>query len=423
MTTALSPRRVAIPIAGFFLVKIASGLLLLKLSAALLGVNDFAIFAQFLFLGALASTIAVGGAQNGVVREVAAGDETRVRRAGSAAFALWGVTLFVVAIISIGLAKQISIALTDSAAYAWAVPAVALAAIASGPSQILCAVLTGLGRTRASLLAQGGGVFIGTIAAAVTIAIYKTPAGAALAFYAGSLVSAAVAMIAVRGLTILERFPRAVIRAEIALLLRYSGGFVGIAVTTMCTMFALRYVYLGAFGQGALSFWLVAQRISDLSTQLMGLFMSQLVVPSFASAQAEERRALLIRYWVGVTGLMVVVFLVFAALPQLWVRLFLSSSYLAAIPMILVYMLGDIARATVSLAMHAALARKHILVYAGLEVAAIAVMAALTLTLVALREPFAPMAGYALGYLSVAICCLLWWLRRYRGQDRQQAPR
>ena len=412
MTTALSPRRVAIPIAGFFLVKIASGLLLLKLSAALLAVDDFAIFAQFLFLGALASTIAVGGAQNGIVREVAAGDTTRVRRAGSAAFALWVITLAVVAVISITTAQPISFALTGSPSYAWAVPAVALVAIASGPSQILCAVLTGLGRTKASLFAQGAGLIIGTVAAAFTIAIYKTPAVAALAFYAGSLVSTVIAMVAVRDLTILEQLPRAVIKAEMALLLRYAGGFVGIAVTTMCTMFALRYVYLGAFGQGALSFWLVAQRISDLSTQLMGLFMSQLVVPSFASAEVEQRRLLLIRYWVGITCLMIAVFLIFAALPQFWVRLFLSPLYLAAIPMILVYMLGDIARATVSLAMHAALARKRILIYAGLEIAAIGVMAAITLTLVALKQPFAPMAGYTLGYVSVAICCIAWWLRQ-----------
>lgn len=403
MKVRLTARGATAAIAVFFAAKIASGLLLLKLSAAMLPVEAFSVFSQFLLLGALITTIAVGGAQNGIVRQVAAGDAAALRRSVFAAGLLWMAASLVVTVATLAFAGSISEALTGRPTFAWLTPLLTMAALLSAPGQIACAALTGLGRTRASLVAQAAGLCIGTAAAAALL-FQGMAATAALAFYLGSLATGPVAwLLLLRGAAPLGRMPLVDAIAEARVLLRFSGGFVIVASTTALTLFGLRYAYLAAFDAEALGYWLVAQRISDTSTQLLGLFMIQYVVPVYAPSAPEERRPILVRSWLIGTAMMLALLLVFAAFPALWVRLLLSSAYLPAVGMILAYMAGDVLRVTASLIMHAALARSRVMLYASIDLAAIAVMGAVTLVLIARGEKLAPVIGYVTAYGAVAI--------------------
>ena len=402
MRRALTAGGASLAIGGFFIIKIASGLFLLKLSAAWLSVADFGIFAQFLLLGALITTIAVAGAQNGIVRQVAAGDEFILRRAVSAGFLLWSVTLALVIALATLFAAHISVALTGSPHLALTVPAVAIAAMLSGPGQIACSALTGLGHTRASLGAQAAGLLASTAAAAILIARGQA-AAAAVAFYAGALVTAPIAWPMLRAIVPNLMLRHAGARAEARHLLGFGAALVSVAGSSALILFGLRYAYLQATDPRQLGYWLVAQRISDTSTQLLGLFMMQYFVPAYAAAPVPSRRGVVWRSWLLGSAAMLVLLLAFAAAPRLWVPLLLSSAYLPAVGMILVYMAGDMLRTSASLAMHSALAESRIVTFAAIEIATMTLMAVITLVLIAARQPLAPALGYLLAYLGAAL--------------------
>ena len=89
----MGPRALAAllaPVPAYFCFRIASGLLLLKLSASFLSVDDFATFMQFLLFASLLNMVAVGGTQNGLIRQAAAASDAamasrlgqRIRRGG-----------------------------------------------------------------------------------------------------------------------------------------------------------------------------------------------------------------------------------------------------------------------------------------------------------------------------------------------------
>ena len=59
-------------VALFFMLKIGSALLILLLSTSMLSVAGFAAFTQLTILAALINTIAVAGAQTGLIRIAAA---------------------------------------------------------------------------------------------------------------------------------------------------------------------------------------------------------------------------------------------------------------------------------------------------------------------------------------------------------------
>ena len=65
----------AVPV--YFLIWIASALLLLKLSTQFLSVQNFAIFAQFIAFSSFLNMTVVAGAQNGLISGSGSGREQR----------------------------------------------------------------------------------------------------------------------------------------------------------------------------------------------------------------------------------------------------------------------------------------------------------------------------------------------------------
>jgi O-antigen/teichoic acid export membrane protein len=388
---------------AFFGLRVVLALGLLKLSASFLPVSGFTVFSQLVLFASLLNVLALCGAQNGVVRQAAAArDDEELKRTQSAAFTIWlGVAPLALMATSLG-GGLISRILVGSPDEGPVVMAVAVTVLAGASSGLWCSLLTGRQRVAQSLSAQAAGLIAGASGAAWRILAHDA-AGAALAFAAGPLVTTGVAVpFALRlGLPLI---PRLSAWAPMAALLRYSAA---IAVTTgyvSITAFGLRWLYREHFGVAQLGYWLAANRVSDMSTQLLGLFMIQMFVPHVAMAKDEaRRRAFLVRCWAAAAGVMTCALLVFSAASRPLVHLFLSDAYLPAIPIIRLYMVGDVLRVWPSLAMHTAFATGHPLRYAAIEVGALTVMALVASSLILAGDPAAAQTGYVVAYGMAAL--------------------
>lgn len=405
---ALGPL-VSVPV--FFGMRVASALLLLKVSAITLPMAGFSQLTQYLLFGALLNMIAVGGAQNGVVREVAASaDEAGIARARMGGFMLWACAAALIGLPVMLLASPIADFLVGDTTTAWAVVAIALVIFLAGPGQIWCAILTGRGRVAASLSAQGTGLVVGT-AGALVMLLHHDALWAAVAFAAGPLITALIAWTLVHRMVLPKGNP-AEKWIEAKKLLGYSGAFIAVALFSSLTFFGLRYAYRDAFGLDVLAFWLVANRISDVNTQLLGLYMTQVFVPRYAASLDAPRRYRIVQhYWMIAAGVMALPIIVFALAPDLLVRLFLAERYLPAAGWILAYIIGDFLRVWGSMAMHAAFAEARLTRYVAIEVATVTLFATIALVLIALGDQRAPVIGYVAAYGISAMIVTIGFLR------------
>ena len=387
---------------AFFGLRVASALILLKLSASFLPVSGFTVFSQLMLFAALLNVLALCGAQNGVVRQAAAAQNPEdLARTQAAAFAIWGAAIPLALLPVLFAGGAISRILTGSPAQAPVVLAIAAVALAGAPGQVWCGLLTGRKRVARSLTAQAAGLVAGAAAAGWRIMAHD-PAGAALAFAGGSVITTVVALPFALQLAI-PLIPRRFDWAPVRTLLRYSAAFAATTGYASIVLFGLRSVYREHFGATELGYWLAANRVSDMSTQLLGLFMIQVFVPHVAGTHDESRRrAILIRCWAAAVGVMTSFVVVFSLASGPLIHIFLSDAYAPAAAAIRTYMIGDVLRIWPSLAMYTAFANGRPLRYAGIEAGALTVMAAATGGLIAAGDPSAPQLGYVIAYAAAA---------------------
>jgi hypothetical protein len=393
-------RLASVPI--FFVLRVASALVLLKLSASFLPVAGFTVLSQLMLFAALLNVLAVGGAQNGVVRQAAAAQGAEdLARTQAAAFAIWGAAAPLALLPALAAGGMISSILIGSPAQGTVVLAVTAMTLIGAPGQIWCALLTGRKRVARSLLAQAGGLLAGAGGAAWRIMAHD-PAGAAVAFAGGSAVTALIALPFALEMGV-PLIPRRFDWPPVKTLLRYSAAFAATTGYASIVLFGLRWLYRDHFGATQLGYWLAANRVSDMSTQLLGLFMIQVFVPHMAGTHNEaRRRTILLRCWAAAAGVMSSFVIVFSLASGLLIHLFLSDAYQPAASVIRTYMIGDVLRVWASLAMFTAFADGKPLRYAGIEVGALSVMAVITSALIAAGDPAAPQLGYVIAYAATA---------------------
>jgi O-antigen/teichoic acid export membrane protein len=258
---------------------------------------------------------------------------------------------------------------------------------------------------------------VGTAAAAWFI-VHKSFVAAALAFAAGPLAAMALALPFAAQLPISWRPTWRRVRP----LLGYSTAMASTLGFSALMLFGLRWFYRDEFGAAELGYWLAANRISDMSTQFLGLFMLQAFVPHVAVAAARERARLVLRYGMLGAGLTGAALLLFVAASRPLVHLFLSDPYLPAIPAIRLYMLGDFLRVWGSLAMFSFFAAGKPGRYAAIEIATMSIMAVLTLVLIASGEVRAPQIAYAAAWgVTALVCGSVLIIRRLRHRAPSQA--
>jgi hypothetical protein len=308
-----------------------------------------------------------------------------------------------VALLAVVLAREpISNILVGSPAEWRMVVAVTAMVLLGAPSGIWCALLTGRKHVAQSLLAQGAGLVCGAAGAAWRIMAHD-PGGAALAFAGGSLVTSGVALpFALRlGLPLIPHRWRWL---QVGTLLHYSAGIAAATGYASVVAFGLRWIYREHFGVTQLGYWLASSRVSDTSTQLVGLFMIQVFVPHLAMMGDEgERRAFLLRSWGAAAGVMTAFLAVFSLASGPLIHVFLSDAYLPAAAIIRICMIGDVLRVWPSLAMHAAFANGQPLRYAAMEIGALTTMAVVGAALTAAGDPAALQTAYVVAYALAAL--------------------
>jgi O-antigen/teichoic acid export membrane protein len=389
------------------MLRVAAGLLLLKLSTSFLSVGNFTVFAQLILFAALLNLVAVGGTQNGIIRQAAAsGDAGGLAQTQTAALMIWAAAapvLFLPLAVASPVVSDILVGSRDH----WAVViAIAALALAAGPGQIWCSILSGRKRVPSSLAAQAAGLLTSTGAATILI-VHGEPIAAAVAFASGPLVTMTAAFLFAGPLRIGLAAPREAV-ADVRTLIRYSAAFAATSGYTAIVLFGLRSLYREEFGATALGYWMAANRVSDMSTQFLGLFMIQFFVAHVATMDdASERQRFVVRCWAAGVVMMSLALATFSAAAEPLVRLLLSEAFVPAIPAIRTYMVGDVLRVWASLAMFSAFARGKPRRYAMIEIATLTVMAIVVTALIWAGEPRAPQLGYVAAYATTAVAVTL----------------
>ena len=401
-----------VSLAAFFGLKVLLALVLLKLSAAGLDAHGFALFSQFLLFSALLNLVGSGGVQNGLVRQIAsaAGDPAASRTAFRAALEIW-VAVSCLAIPAILLRDEVSVLLIGNGEGAWIVPWIVVAAVLNGLGQLFNAVLIGSCRLAANAGSQAAGLTLGT-AIAVFFLMRGEAGQAVIGFAVGSLATTVCSGLLSRNSAALTRGAAGNLVAERRWLVAYSGAFVFAASLTPIVLFGLRYFYRDSFGVDAVGDWLVANRVSDVSTQLLGLFMAQWFLPQLARTPEGPGAMVLARQAFGIGTVVMLSFVaIFAIGAGIWVPMLLSAQYIAASGFIAAYMLGDALRVSASIALHGALARRRLWTYVGVEMVSAGLLAVITGVFIYAGWRSAPVVGYLSTFGLIAVVCLGFHLR------------
>lgn len=388
---------------AYFGFKIASAIILLKVCASYLTVSGYGEFAQLVQFGTVLNLLAVGGAQNGLIRQsAAAGDEEQLAGIHGAALMIW-IAAALLLLAPLSLASRLVSSVLVGNPDAWpTVIAITALSLTAGPGQIWCSILSGRKRVATSLVAQASGLFVGT-ATATAFIVLGQPHAAATAFAGGSLLTLVVAGRAVAPLR-LKIGSRAAAIGQVLPLIRYSAALAATSGYTALVLFGLRSFYRHQFGATALGYWIAANRISDMSNQLLGLFMIQFYVSHVTGLDDRtERRGFILRCWAAAAALTTFALLVFSLAGRELVSLFLSAAFLPAVPIIQTYLLGDVLTVWASLAMYTAFARGRPGRYAAIEMATVSLMAVIAIALMAIGNPRAPQLAYVSAYAVTAV--------------------
>jgi len=405
---------------AFFAVRIISAVILLKVATTALPVSAYGEFAQLVQFNALLNLVAVGGTQNGLIRQAAAADdETALSAIHGAALLIWGTTAALLMTLFVAASGGVSTVLIGRPDDRAVVIAIAMLSLLSGPGQIWCSILSGRKRIASSLAAQAIGL-IGSTVAAVAFVVRGHPEVAAIAFASGSLLTLAVSGATIAWVKLrLPEWASAV--GQVRPLIGYSAAFAATSSYSAIILFGLRSLYRQHFGAADLGYWIAANRVSDLSTQLLGLFMIQVFVSHLATINGEaEQRVFIIRCWIVASVGMVSILACFLLGSAWLVPLFLSKAFVPATPVIRTYMIGDALRVTASFAMFTAFSRGRPSRYAAIEMGTLSLMAVVALVLILRGNPRAPQLAYVTAYGVTAVVVIAAFLSPAAPERRQQ---
>ena len=123
---------------------------------------------------------------------------------------------------------------------------------------------------------------------------------------------------------------------------------------------------------------------------------------------------------------MTLAFLVFFVAGRELVSIFLSTSFLPAVPIIQTYLLGDVLTVWASLAMYTAFARGRPAQYAAIEIGTVSLIAVIAIALMEMGDPRAPQLAYVAAYAVTAVLvtiAFLWSSGKSAARRRRARPR
>jgi O-antigen/teichoic acid export membrane protein len=401
-----------------FATKIGLGVVVTLLSARLLSPADFAAFTQLLLFSAWLALIATGGTVNGLIRQHSTHqDDPDTRDAiTTAAGLIWLSVTAVIIPVGFILARDISVFLTGEDTSAITIRWILCLTAVSGLAQLLCAMLSASGRIATSIAIQALGLMLAGVGV-----VWFPQAGrfeeALIAFAAGPAITLPLAFFAARPR--LRWIPSAV-KAQATLLIAHSAAHFALATVPPLLLFGGRWVYQQHFSLAMLALWLIANRISDIHTQIFGLYGTQVALPRLSGAQGSTAYAPELRrtFLVGV-GVALPAPLLFLVAGPFLMTLFLPPSFNAASPFVFAYLVGDFLRAVAYMGMMGFLSQNRWTEYVLVELASVA----LIVLLVALSSMVGIASGPAFAYPLAHLLAALFVLYRFRNALTEKPPR
>lgn len=375
-----------------------------KLFAVTLGPSNLGILAQLMNFSAFVSVILPLGLTTGVVKMVAEGrsDHRQVTRVAVTTSSISFTSAVVGSLVLVAAATPISTALTGSSRYS--LPVVLL--VCSFPfyniAAVLGYVLQGLGEigrlTWANIITS-----LLAVVLLVPLTLFYGLTGAMAAVLTTSLVQVAVFGVGVWGAYAQRRwgFEHASFDKRAARqLLGYGGVSLLSAAATWGSLLVVRTLTLQSLGREANGLY---QAVFGLSNQYLTVFLTWMGAYVFprvvAEGQTPRLGSLLNSSLRANLAIMVPIFVISISLRDPLIRIFYSSSFIAAAPLIPIQVVGDYVRVvgwSFAVALFAiGYTRGHLLVIATQAVCWVALSAALI-----------PSLGLSAVPLTYAISCL-----------------
>lgn len=362
-----------IPVSAFFALRVVTGMVLLSLSAKQEQAALFVVYSQFFLAYALLNLVTAGCFQSGIIREIAkisAGKNPQVLTlenviaTGLAATAVLGSLILCICTI---LKSEIAVQLVGNAKYSNLVMVLVVCSLFSALGQMGCAILTGFGRSSLSLTIQGVAITIATASSAWGL-LNSNVTFAVSAFAIGGTLNLISVIFIHRMRNIISRLFFHFSGELLGILFRNSGSYILAACAMPITLFILRPYYSAKFGVIGLSDWLLANRISDFSSQFIGIYMSQIYLHEISVSvdKINDRNIILKSFLVLFIPMSSILIFFYIFSNEILNSILLSKSNIIK-DFILLYLLGDIVRILPSMMYFTCVSKNKNLTGAGLE--------------------------------------------------------
>ncbi len=415
----MSMIRAGAALSASVIVKLISGLVMIKLMALLLSVEEFGRVGQITTLIAILNGLAGGAISSGLIRNLSANaDQEHIKDLYlRSAFGIWIVSSLVISCILIVFAHPISQFLVDRSDYYYVFYFLAGFNFFAGLNNIHLATLSGNSRLNLYSSSQVIGLTFGTAVFIALLFLYRGP-GAIIGMGAIPMFSALISgwfvwkNKLVRQIHLSPTFER----ATTVNLLQFSFMLIVGIATVPGALIITRTLFADRFGWQEAGYWMAVVKLSDLYIQFFGLFFLNYAMVRFAAAKNRmELLKEIINIYKFSIPLSIVAVIAIYLLKDLIVRIAFSKEYIPITQYMGYQLIGDFLRLIEAVISYVFLARRKIWLYCGLEFYQAIVFVGSFLLLTDHVQSYAAVTAHIITYASLvtilAISGAIYWLR------------
>ncbi len=407
----MSMFRAGIALSLSVIVKLLSGLVIIKLMALYLTVEEFGRVGQFITLVAVLNGLAGGAITSGLIRNIAAhaDDESIKNLYMRSAYAIWLVSSIIMVLVLVVFAKDISQFLVSRTDYYYVLYFIAGLNLFAGLNNIHQATLSGNSKINLYAASQIIGLTIGTLVF-IGLLFLGGGAGAIIGMAALPLFTALASGWFVWKYHLIQKQHLRPVFDKVVTgdLLRFSFMLlVGIA-TVPGALILTRTLVADRFGWEEAGYWMAVVKLSELYIQFFGLFFLNYAMVRFSAAKSREE---LIKTLIGVykfsIPLSLLAVLMIYLLRDLIVQIAFSKSYLPITHYMGYQLVGDFFRLIEAVISYVFLARRKIWLYCGLEFYQAIVFVSSFWLLAGTYGTYTPVIAHIITYSSLLVVLVL----------------
>ena len=401
--------------------RIASGLVLNKLYALVLGPAGLAIVGQFTTFASMTYGLSTAGLGNGVTRYVASNPPNLPAILGTA-FAACSTVTMIASLVLISIPADLAQWLLGSANHGAAIALVALSNLVIAPSALLLATLNGQRDLRAvtlfGLLGVGLSLCV-TIALTLTLGLF------------GALIAQAIAQ-ALLGIVLIGYFwrHRYLSRLDFSLpditalrtLLQYSLMSIVAALALPLALIGIRNHIAETLSWNDVGYWQGMWRISEVYMLAVTGALTTYLLPRFSelSTSQELRRELIDAFKLLVPMIAVFGFTIYA-FRHMVIRILFDERFHAMADLFAFQLIGDVAKIAAWILAYMLIAKSMTTAYIVLEIVFVSMFVLLTFNLVDRFGLIGATYAYAITYFfNFVVLALI--VRRYLAKLQAHEP-